>query len=315
MEELKTIFKKPAVRIVLNAILSTLVAIFSGAIFGDKERITMWIILTVAVAVIYIGVLIAYANCDKNLNEINEKLKDEIEVWKTSSRVYNSAIQGLSTLCKMSAKSANIQINEIINEGRINCSVWNFDIASNLTCLEIYNCIINNLGIKTANGVVDVEVCFVKLFETGRNKQKHKYANLCAYYNPTNSTPAIYKVNRDVSAKNIYYDAQMFIRNNAAPSILLNKEEIKKSFYLKRNHPCEYSQYIGIPVFCDTTNGGKMIGLLEIVCKNDCILANDRNKIEDYINRFFTPYAQLLLLLYKIEKALKATPKRKGGNI
>ena len=65
---------------------------------------------------------------------------------------------------------------------------------------------------------------------------------------------------------------------------------------------------MAIPVFC---NESKMIGLLEIVCLKKTVLADTEEELNEIISKYFVPYANLTLLLYKLEKSLLATPNTK----
>ena len=209
------------------------------------------------------------------------------------------------------------QVHEIINNGDTECKNWNFDLASSLVCETIYNSIVRDLGVKkTSSDIIDIEVCYVKLNESVSEKGNvHKYANMCAHYHPASSrNPKVFRVNRDLSArKDKYHDVNLLADGNGDVNILMNSQEISRYFKLQRYKDYDYSQYIGIPIICDSTNQGKMVGLLEIVCHGDSIISNEKEKILQYVNCFFAPYAQLLLLLFKLEKALKAIPKNKKG--
>ena len=314
MDDVKAILIKPGMKAVVSGVLGVVAGAFAGASIGVAIYRWLWIILTFVFGFLYAFALYKYSKSDKNLMEENARLEKEKENLIASAQVYNNALQGLSSLCKLSAKYTNMQVHEIIDDGRIDCNNWNFDVAGALVCETIYNSIVKELGIKKgASGISDIEVCYVKLNESGKDKEKlHKHANLCAYYHPSTRNPKIYKVNRDfASRKDRYHDIDLFLDNSKDVNILLNKEEVNRYFCLKPNRSYDYSQYIGIPVVCDSTNEGKMVGLLEIVCHGDSIISNDKNEIRNYVDCFFSPYSQLLLLLFKLEKALKATPRKK----
>ena len=314
MEGIKAILVKPVAKAVVNGVLGIVVGTFAGACISVEANRWLWGTLTVVSGLLYLLALVGYARFDKNLIEENLIVEEENKKLKSKVKVYNNSIQGISSLCKLSAKYTNMQVHEIIEDARIDCRNWNFDLASALVCETIYNYIVKELGIKkSSSDIIDIEVCYVKLNESGKDKGRpHKYANLCAYYHPYTRNPSIYKVNRDLATrKDRYHDVNLFLENHKDVNILLDKEEINRYFFLKPHLNYDYSQYIGIPVVCDSTEEGKMVGLLEIVCHGNSIISNDRNEIRSYVDRFFSPYAQLLLLLFKLEKALKATPRKK----
>ena len=67
--------------------------------------------------------------------------------------------------------------------------------------------------------------------------------------------------------------------------------------------------YVGIPVFCDDD---KMVGLLEIVGLDDTkFRCKSKDEVEEIVNKFLVPYANVFLLLQKLEKALLAGTKAK----
>lgn len=62
--------------------------------------------------------------------------------------------------------------------------------------------------------------------------------------------------------------------------------------------------FVGIPVFCDNR---KMVGLLEVVGFDDDRLGClTREEMEEKVNKYLVPYANMLLLVHKMEKALFA---------
>lgn len=312
MEELKVFFNRPTVKSAVNGVLSLVVATLASVFFSQNEKSWLLGILTVVVFIGYVFCLIFYAMADTNLKKENDTLKENIKGWTDSAKVYNNAIQGLSALCQISANRTNMQIHEIVDKARIDCSTWNFDMASSLVCKEIYTHVIKELCVKsTSTDIIDIEVCYVKMTESGSRGKTHRYVNLCAYYNLSERPPRLFKTNRDLATKSQYYDAKLFIENNSEIIILKNSEEIRKHFVLHPDKEYDYEQYIGIPIVCESKQGGKMVGLLEIVCHNGCIISNNKKTIRDYVDRFFSPYAQLLLLLFKMEKALKAMPANK----
>ncbi len=312
MNELKIFFNRPPVKAVINGVISLTIATLASVFFSQNEK--SWILGTITLVffAVYILCLIFYAIADANLIKRNDELKKDIDTWIKSAKVYDNAIRGLSALCKISADRTNMQIHEIIDNARIDCSTWNFDLASSLICKEIYTCILKELCVKTTSaGIIDIEVCCVKITERGTRGKVHRYVNLCAYYNPSERPPKILKKNRDLESKEQYFDAKLFINNSSDVIILMNSKEIKEHFLMRSDKEYDYEQYIGIPIVCESKQATKMVGLLEIVCKNGCSISDDRKTIRNYVDRFFAPYTQLALLLFKMEKALKAMPASK----
>ncbi len=101
---------------------------------------------------------------------------------------------------------------------------------------------------------------------------------------------------------NNYYDSRHIRENNHSIKVLLTKDEIGKAFYKEGNHDIsQYNQYISIPVIC---NNKKIIGILSVVCLKETNLGKDTEEVLYNINNYVCPYRDVLLLTYKMERAL-----------
>lgn len=319
MEGLKRFFIKPDVKAVVNAILAAIIGILCNYTVGSGIW-WRWVIF-IGVSIIDVIILYLYAKVDKNSDqkivELESKLakiNGENADLEFTNEAFSSAMQGITTICKFSAKNANIQIHEIIDKARIDCKAWNFDLASETVCAALYDNVIQKLNIPKANdGIVDIEISYVKLVDEPSDTQKEageKRISLCGYHHPTRSGPKIRGQIRPVEADG-YHDASLFLSASDQPDIQLDKEALGNVF--KNGDKNDYTQYLGIPVFClaqDRTT--KMVGLLQIICHGASILAEREEDIKSIANTFFTPYAYMFLLLYKMDKALRAQPKAGG---
>ena len=192
---------------------------------------------------------------------------------------------------------------------------WNYDLASTLICFTIYDHILKECcSQNSTSGMLDIEVGVVRIQESSDHSKL--FAVLSAYYNLAMRKPTVFQKKRLInfnsvsdSSKPDYFDIQLIKAGLSDPRILLDENEVNDCFCLKKTH--NYSQFVAVPVLCqDVKQEEKIIGLIEIACKSGCKISNDRETIKNYIDRFVTPYAQLLLLFYKLEKALKATPAK-----
>ena len=314
MKEIRTLLLKPAVKTAVLGLLTVIFGILCNVVVGS-HKFYLWIIL-IAFVLLDIIVLIAYTkaerNLEKELQDITTKQQNtnkEKEDLIYTIEAFSKAMQGIATTCMFCAKNANIQIHEIIDKKRIDCKAWNFDLASDTVCESIYNNIIEQLGIAKANdGIVDVEIGYVKLLEKDQNEFSEPKICLCGHYHPTRNGPTILGKERAIE-KDGYHDSELFYYASDQPDIQLNPDAVMT--VLKKCDGKDYSQYLGIPVFCSThKKNSKMVGLLEIICHGDSVLSNDINQIQKLANTFFAPYANLLLLLYKMDKALRAQPKK-----
>ena len=248
-----------------------------------------------------------------NLKEKMDVLRKDLENANLSLTTYSTSMQGVAEICKFCAQKANVQIHEIIEHSRLDCKTWNFDVACDTVCQAIYNYILKQSNIaQTDGGIIDIEVAFVKLIESDWHEQgQEKRICLCGHYHPTRNGPKI-QGKRRVISEDGYHDEQLFLSKADYPDILLDDKEIEKAFKLRPENTYDYSQYLGIPVFCITSaNTSKMVGLLEIICHGKSVLSHSRDNIASMANHLFTPYAYLFLLLLKMEKALRAIPKQK----
>ena len=260
MEELKRIFLKPTVKACCLAILAVLDSFLCNLAVGNR----MWWewLLFIIVALLNIGALFWYAKAEKSLITELDKTKDDVEDLSLSLETYSTSLQGVTEICKFCAKKANVQIHEIIENSRLDCKTWNFDVACESVCKAIYQYIIEHLNLtQTSGGIVDIEIAYVKLVEAEKRQEKQSdKISLSGYYHPTRNGPKIQGNKRNIEESG-YRDAQLFYKNVDSPDIQMDANEIKSVFKNQDNK--DYSQYLGIPVFCSTSeNTSKMVGLL-----------------------------------------------------
>lgn len=317
MKELYVILLKSHVKGVILTLITTAIGVLSGIVANNITSLMWWMIL-ISVVIVYIISVYKYAILEnKQQAELNQMIANRDDNEKRVE-ILQSVLQGISSMNRISAKQTNLKVHEIIEQGKIYCDNWNFDIASGLVCGQIHSHAISYICKKGFNSsIIDVEVAFVCLIEGKQRKRKQQdQIRMAAFYHPSSQNPTIYHVARSIKAKDEkgrpYHDASLFLDKRNTPDILIDKEAITQKFgFLRPDH--DYSQYIGIPVFCDTSdNGNKMIGLLEIACHNECYLAHDESTIKDYVNQYISPFVSQLLLLYKCDKALRAVPKLKN---
>lgn len=320
MQELKAFFSRPIVKAAVIGILTAVFGILCNWTVGAGVLLR-WV-LFIVFSIFNITILCLYAKAEKSTDqkivELEEQLKevnDEKADLEFTNEAFSSAMQGIATVCKYSSKNANIQIHEIIERMRIDCKAWNFDLASDTVCAALYDNVIQKLGIPKANdGIVDIEIGYVKLIEDELGTHENageRHISLCGYHHPTRSGPTIRGKSRLVE-ENAYHDASLFL--SASDQLDIQPDASAVCSVFKNGDGKDYSQYLGIPVFCLTQRKtSKMVGLLQIVCHGDSVLAKSADDIKTLANTFFIPYAYLLLLLYKMDKALRAQP-RNGGD-
>lgn len=314
MRELRILLLRPPVKAAILGLFTILFGILCNFAVGSGKT-WRWICL-IAVGVVELVVLVAYAKAEESLEQklygVTETLQrknGEFEDLQFTNEAFSKAMQGIATVCKFCAKNANIQIHEIIDNKRIDCKAWNFDLASDIVCESIYTNVIEPLGIaKASDGIVDIEIGYVKLVEDNSSTSVENKISLCGYYHPTRNGPKILGKQR-VIEEGGYHDAALFYEASDQPDIQIDSAAVLAVF--QKSTGKDYSQYLGIPIFCATQNKtSKMIGLLQVVCHGNSILSDNIEQIQTLTNTFFAPYANLFLLLFKMDKALRAQPRK-----
>ena len=179
--------------------------------------------------------------------------------------------------------------------------IWNFNKACQWVCEHIYR------SVQILRGSKDFEVVYVKLLEGGQTENN---VMLVAYANQNQHKPTIFNEKRcfEVTDSNghVFHDLELFTRNSADTEVLIGSEKIEEVFAFRskesRNqNKGRYTQFVGVPLFCDNR---KMIGLLEVVSFQGSTLGLTEKEIQEVANKYLVPYANFILLLHKLEKAL-----------
>ena len=298
MDIFKKWLNKPIVKACIMGGMTVFIGIVASIIgLIPQELRTLSFILLIILFIIYVMLLAFY-----NTSEINYVTK--CEFLERRNQAFESEMISLISLFQQSSRNANKLIHEIVDKGKVNLNSWNFDMASTLVCEKIYNTLC-----KLDENSIDFEVGYIKLDESESN---NNIIYMNAYFSRSLTPPTVLLKKRDITEPNGYHDAQLFLNNKADIEILMSEEEIQSVFSYRsatsRANRKKYSQYIGIPVMCASDKGNKMVGLLEITCLNGNKLSTDEVVIREMAEKFFMPYAQLLLLLHKLEKALLAVP-------
>lgn len=289
---MRKILKSPKMRAFISAILTSLIAI-SLAVLGDwdlnQKCFVLKIVIFSILSILDILLIVFCAAQDSKDISLNSELKKENSSLK-------KALSGIILVSQFNSSEINQCIHQYIMEGKINSDIWNYKKACYNLCATIFNFVT-----EFAHND-NVEVSYVKLNESTAGE-----IELYSYKNNTDQKPKLLNKKRNfLNLDTIqYFDMELFNKNSAETKVLYGSDEINTNFYRTREerekHPQKYNQYIAIPVFCDNK---KMIGLLQIACLNRCSLAEDGEVLEEVANKYFVPYANLFLLLHKMNKAL-----------
>lgn len=294
MKKFKAIFVHPVTKAILIGILTALLAIISGSSTFKNKQLTLIII-----GGVYVALAAVYAIFETNYFS-------ECQSLERDNRMYEDALRRVHTICRSCAKTITSQIHEIQDNGRYNPNAWNFKMACDVVCEQLCECLL--VLLQKQNTIPNIGVGYVRLDESN---QKNDTIVLCSYFQTRNNdSPKILNKKRNISSRDEYHDAELFKLSIDKEELLLTPEEVTGKFVYKQGtNRTKYKQYIAVPVFCDKTEGEKMVGLLEITCIEEQSFPNDRQLVKTYVDSFLRPYAYLILILHKMEKGLLAAPK------
>lgn len=308
-DKVKNFFLKPWVKTIIITAFTTAISILVGMLGTwnkDQPNFIGKIIALVAVVVIYTITLICYTTAEVNRRRKVEELERQVEA-------FTDLVINFISACEMNAADINQCIHHVNETHQINPNIWNFKKSSRMLCRQIYDSICR-LGNSR-----NYAVAYVALDEDAADKDTVK---LIAYANKNMHSPSIFdRPRRFGDAWDIadaYHDLKLFCKASrglggaTSNDVLWGTDEIGKAFRypsqeaMARNQG-KYHAYVGIPVFCDNR---KMVGLLEVIgldeSKFGCLT---KKELEEVADKLLVPYANLFLLIHKMEKALLAGVK------
>lgn len=290
LSKLKDFFARPPIKCVVMFLLTTSVSI-TLSFLGDWNyqqphfgfKLTGFIVSTL----LYGVALVSYTTID-----VNQRRSSGILLQQNNT--FEDLIISIISICETNAADVNTCIHRIQQTNHIDLGIWSFKKASRTICEHIYNNVCK-LGNSKKYGIA-----YISLIEDGlENKVK-----MISFANQNRHRPSIYDIPRqfkDIAIASAYRDLQLFNSAKSDTDIYMGSDEVDKA--LVRNNG-RRQLYLGIPVFCDNK---KMIGLLEIVGYDNSMLGClTRAELEEVANKFLVPYANIFLLLHKMEKALLA---------
>ncbi len=289
---MKKIYQSSKKRAILSGILTMLVSI-SLAVLGDwnktQDLFGLKVFFFFLFSICDIMHLALCAAQDSKENKLIAEMKKQMTA-------YENALTSIIKVSQSNASSLNLCIHDFQTNSKINEKLWNYKKACYQLCSIVY------LAVCDLTNNKNCEISYVRL-----NEKKSGEISMFAYQNKAQQSPKLLNIKRNFLNKDNtqYFDMKMFDDSINETKVLYGSAMINNHFYRspdeRKEKPHKYNQFIGIPVFCDNS---KMVGLLEITCFNDCSLGEDAEIVKDIADRYFVPYANLFLLLHKIEKAL-----------
>ena len=141
------------------------------------------------------------------------------------------------------------------------------------------------------------------MFMEKASSSENKYQMVGRYTNYKKSAPKTFRTFvSEEEASGSYYHT-IFNEPKRSPYILESKKKIKQNF--KDYDDLDYSQYIGMPIFCKD----KIIAILQIVAYDGSIIAKRRKDIQLLCDNYLTLFAYMFLLSDKIENTKQLIEK------
>lgn len=303
----KTWFKNTILILIPTAV--SVIGVFTSLLSGKIIKIIL-ICATIILMIILVAFVLYYGNQeDKVYNELKEKDAKIINLTNILAHMennYKTAIYEISSLSELTEKWAaviNSFANNVKNNGCISDKAWDKVKHIDAICLycrdliEQYCNLIDNSR---------VSACFVEYYVDEENE---KWVHMISHSNPVSLRPSAYS-NGKMKLSDCHYHYADLIRENLTDiEIAIDNAEILRIFKKVSINTdlTKYSQYIAIPVHCKS---GKLLGIFQIITKNDYIIEKDKIKLEKFVTESIIPFCNLIVLTDKINKGLYITPSK-----
>ncbi len=278
---MKNLLFKPPVKHAILAFLTAAIGI-SSSFISTCNSLLVWL-LTIGFAIAYIVVTAIYATTEVNSRRVTSVQEHQLKAFKDMTN-------NIISISQETADAVNRCIHDANKNGKINLNIWGFKSA----CQSICHCVFNTT--KQLGNSEKYTVEYVRLIEDG----KEDSVETIGYANQNSQAPGTYRrprvfINADDHS---FRDLYLFKCSKSDIDILFSEEDLNNNLSNRKDK----TLYIGIPVFC---HDEKMVGLLQIIGKDNSKLGClAKSEVEEVVSKFFVPYANLFLLMHKMEKAL-----------
>ncbi len=302
-------------------VIIAVLSVFCSLLYGNaKELFGICVTGIVVFGIVYIAAVVYYANDEKGKDckilelekELEEKKSEYIAEKKgyedkyQNAQLKNDILGYIVATYKETLRGYSVNINDIANDiierGVAERKDWNIAQLCDTICKSCCE-----LVKKIAKAGDSISVGYISTYI----RSGERYVNMIAHSDTIK--PNVYKTEELLKDCSYYY-ASIIKLNNPQIRAFATKDEILRHFRAKHDDTdlSKYSQYIALPVMCDAN---KMIGVLQIVVKNDLIVCATEKELIDLAEVYVTPYISLLVLINKLEKGLFAIPSRKEGKV
>lgn len=279
---MKKFLNHPFVKILLTSgipiAITVIVAIIQwyNLIF-DRTFYIKISILIILVIIYLIASIYYYISDQKNIKKI--QTFDDLE---SSKNFLDERLQhGVSSMPSI--------IDGIITTSSLNLNIWGFELECQEICKKIYDF----FKVKLKSESKDISVSCTD--KTDHNN----YKMIAIKATDGIKLPERYRKNVLYKVAGNYYYIKSF--NQRETIILSKKEQILQNFLFKDpSYPCNYRQYISIPVYDVNKN---VTTRIEIVAYNNTIIEKDTQSINELVN-YIMPLINWLAFVKQVQLAL-----------
>ena len=174
---------------------------------------------------------------------------------------------------------------------RINPSTSGYTLLVNCICAKLYALTTSLFANKR-----DISITYVeKVTEINTT-----YFTMKSFIGATN--PKMYSRHFSEFDAQKHYFGKIFAANSPDTLYLLDANEIAINFFFQSMYAInKYSQYIGIPIYCESEG---VFGLLQITTLNGAHISIKQEELEHLINAYIMPYVNMLKLAHGYKKQI-----------
>lgn len=302
----KTWFKNVILILIPSAI--SVIGILISIVTNQTIKFLL-IFSTIVLMVILVIFVFYFSNYEDKIFQELEKEKDKntsltniLIHMENDYKTVSSELSAFSEMTEKWAGTINSFANNIKENGYVSDKAWDKVRITDAICLYAKNVIQQYCNNFNNSNISVGYISYTK------DQNGEEWVHLISHSNPVSIRPSACK--SEVKLSDCHYHYADLIRNKLSDlEIAMNNEEILRIF--KRvsttSDLSKYTQYIAIPLYCKS---GNLLGILQIVTKNGCVIEKDRGKMTQFITDNIIPFSNLIVLVDKIYKGLYINPTK-----